>query len=68
MNGVRMAISLAIAVLIAVSTVGWIWTGSHQTVSQATASRVVLSLSVLAGVVGLVAIWRPNPPTERDRH
>jgi hypothetical protein len=60
MNIVRMTISLFIAVLIAVSTVGWIWTGSHQPASQAAASRVVLTLGVLAGIVGLVALWRPN--------
>jgi hypothetical protein len=58
MNIVRIAISLFILVLIAVSAVGWIWTGSHQLPSESEASRVVLTLGVLAGVAGLAAIWR----------
>jgi len=60
MNAVRIAISLFILVLIAVSAVGWIWTGSHQPPSQSEASRVVLTLGVLAGIIGLTAIWRSN--------
>jgi len=58
MNVVRIAISLFILVLIAVSAVGWIWTGSHQTPSESEASRVVLTLGLLAGVAGLTALWR----------
>ena len=58
MNIVRIAISLFILVLIAVSALGWIWTGSHQTPSESEASRVVLTLGVLAGVAGLAALWR----------
>ena len=61
MNLVRSAISLFIVVLIAVSTTGWIWTGSHQPAAQSAASRVVLTLCIVAGVVGLVALWRPRP-------
>jgi hypothetical protein len=62
-NVVRTAISLFIVVLITVSVIGWIWTGTHQPASLAAASHVVLSLGVLAGIVGLMALWRPNPPT-----
>lgn len=58
MNLVRIVISLFVAILIAVSAAGWIWTGSHQSASQAAASRVVLTLGMLAGVIGLAAIWR----------
>jgi hypothetical protein len=58
MNFVRITISLFIVVLIAVSAVGWIWTGSHQSPSDSEASRVVLTLAALAGVAGLVALWR----------
>jgi ABC-type thiamin/hydroxymethylpyrimidine transport system permease subunit len=58
MNTIRIVITLFIAVLIAVSVVGWIWTSAHQPSSQATASHVVLGLGMLAGVVGVVAIWR----------
>jgi len=62
MNIVRIAISLFIAVLIAISAIGWIWTGRHQPASQARASRVVLTLSALAGLGGLAALWRPGRP------
>jgi hypothetical protein len=58
LNIVRIVISLFILVLIAVSAVGWIWTGSHQPPSQSEASRVVLTLGALAGVAGLAALWR----------
>ena len=58
MNIVRLVISLFILVLIGVSVVGWVWTGAHQSASQSAASRVVLTLGVLAGVIGLVALWR----------
>ena len=57
-NTVRIAISLFILVLIGVSVVGWVWTGGHQSTSQSEASRVVLTLAALAGVTGLVALWR----------
>ncbi|HKF66768.1 MAG TPA: hypothetical protein VKB36_09575 [Vicinamibacterales bacterium] len=61
MNTIRIVISLFIAVLIAVSAVGWVWTGAHQPASQAAASHLVLGLGMLAGVVGVVAIWRAQP-------
>jgi hypothetical protein len=69
MNAIRIAISLFILVLIAVSAAGWIWTGAHQTASQSAASHIVLALDVLAGVIGLIALWRtrPNePPASRS--
>ena len=59
-HAVRITISLFILVLIGVSVVGWVWTGHHQSASQSEASRVVLTLAALAGVTGLVALWRPN--------
>jgi len=58
MNSVRIVISLFLALLIVVATTGWIWVGSHQAAAQATASRVVLTLCILAGVVGLTTLWR----------
>ena len=61
MNLVRIAFSVFVLILIAVSVLGWIWTGSHQPASQALASRVVLTLGILAGVIGLAAIWRIKP-------
>ena len=58
MHVVRITISLFILVLIGVSVVGWVWTGHHQSASQSEASRLVLTLAALAGVAGLVALWR----------
>jgi hypothetical protein len=66
MNIVRILISAVIAILIAVSAIGWIWTGTHQPLSQAAASRVVLTLDIVAGIVGLVALWRPDAQRGRD--
>ena len=65
MNVVRIIISLFILVLISVASTGWIWTGSHQPAAQAAASRVVLSLCILAGVVGLTVLWRTKTPRSR---
>jgi hypothetical protein len=61
MNLVRMAITLFVVILIVVSIAGWLWTGTHQSPSQATASRVVLTIGILTGIAGLVAIWRSTP-------
>lgn len=58
MNAVRLAISVFVIVLIGVSASGWIWAGSHQSPVQSTASRVVLTLCIVAGVIGLRALWR----------
>jgi hypothetical protein len=58
MNAIRAAISLIIALLIAVSVNGWIWAGSHQHPSDSRASRVVLTMAILVGVVGLASLWR----------
>ena len=55
---VRLVISLFVLLLIGVSSVGWVWTGAHQAAPLATASRVVLTLGILAGIVGLGALWR----------
>jgi hypothetical protein len=51
-------ISAFLLILIGVSAVGWIWAGSHQPPEQALASRAVLTVGILAGVVGLAMIWR----------
>jgi hypothetical protein len=61
MNVIRLGISFFILVVMALSVTGWIWTGSHQPAAQSLASRVVLSLCVVAGVVGLAALWRVKP-------
>ncbi len=60
MNAVRIAISLFILLLILVSVAGWTWTGDHMTAPPAIAGRVVLALGMLAGAIGLGALWRPR--------
>ena len=58
MNAIRVTASLFILVLIGLSAMGWMWSGTHQPPAQALAGRIVLVLAALAGVVGLVALWR----------
>jgi hypothetical protein len=58
MNVIRIAISFFILVVVGLAITGWIWAGTHQTAAQSAASRVVLGLSVVAGIVGLTALWR----------
>jgi exosome complex RNA-binding protein Rrp4 len=62
MNIVRIVISMFLGLLIVVAATGWIWVGSHQAAAQATASRVVLTLCIAAGVAGLTALWRAERP------
>ena len=61
MNVIRGAISLFIVVLIVISASGWFWAGSHQAPAQSTASRVVLTICIVAGLIGLRALWRARP-------
>ncbi|HWB15331.1 MAG TPA: hypothetical protein VG538_02905 [Vicinamibacterales bacterium] len=60
MNVIRVPISVLILVLIAIAALGWGWTGAHQTMAQATASRIVLGIAALSCAVGLILIWRPK--------
>jgi hypothetical protein len=60
MNVVRSVISFFILVLIAVSVAGWIWAGGQPSPRAMMGSRVALAVSAVAGVVGLVAVWRPQ--------
>jgi hypothetical protein len=60
MNVIRVPISLLILALIALSILGWDWTGAHQTTAQAMASRIVLGIAALSCAVGLILIWRPK--------
>jgi hypothetical protein len=50
--------SAFILVLFVIAGMGWTWASTHQTPSQALASHAVLLLSAVAGVIGLVALWR----------
>jgi hypothetical protein len=65
MKAIRLAITLFVLLLVAVSAMGWIWTGAHQPSVQSTASRVVLSLGIGAGLIGLTAIWRYSQDVRR---
>ena len=58
MNAIRLTASVFILILIGLVAMGWIWTGTHQSPAQAAAARIVLTLAAMAGVVGLVALWR----------
>jgi hypothetical protein len=62
MNGVRIAITAFILILLAIVALGWVWTGSHQPPPQKMASHVVLAVAALAGILALVRIWRNAPP------
>jgi hypothetical protein len=57
-TAIRLSASIFILILIGLAAMGWIWTGTHQPPAQAIAARFVLVLTALAGVVGLVALWR----------
>jgi len=57
-TAIRIAISVFIFALLALSAMGWLWTGANQPPGLMVAGRTVLALGALAGVVGLVAIWR----------
>ena len=57
LNVVRVVITGFILVLITIATTGWLWVGSHQSPAQALASRVVLTLCVVAGLIGVKAVW-----------
>jgi hypothetical protein len=57
LNLVRVVITGFILVLITIATTGWLWVGSHQSPAQALASRVVLTLCVVAGLIGVKAMW-----------
>jgi len=61
---VRLAASFFILLLIVLSAMGWVWSGTHQPPGQVLAARAVLALAALVGVVGLVALWRP--PVDRN--
>jgi len=55
---IRAVMSAFIMVLFVIAGMGWTWASTHQTPSQALPSHAVLLLSAVAGVIGLVALWR----------
>jgi hypothetical protein len=60
MNIIRLSISAFILVVIALAVRGWMWTGAHQAPAQSAGSRLVLGLCIVAGIIGLTALWRPR--------
>ena len=54
---VRVVITGFILVLITIASTGWLWVGGHQPPAQALASRIVLTLCVVAGLIGVKAVW-----------
>ena len=65
MTGIRLTITVFLLALMSAAAMGWMWAGANQPPAGAMASRVVLTISALAGVVALVAIWRWRPPASR---
>ena len=61
-NGIRIAITAFVLVLVTIVGLGWLWTGSHQPPPLRTASHIVLALAALAGVFAVVRIWRGDVP------
>jgi len=60
-NVIRSLMSLLIVAVMSLAVAGWRWTAAHQPPAQAQAAHVVLSLSLAAGLLGLVALWRLRP-------
>ena len=54
---VRFVITGFILVLITIASTGWLWVGGHQAPAQALASRIVLTLCVVAGLIGVKTVW-----------
>ena len=60
-NVIRLAISLFVVLLVWVSTLGWIWVGSHLSPTLAFAARVVLAGGMIAAGAALSLLWRWRP-------
>jgi hypothetical protein len=64
-NSWRIAITMFVFALLAIVTLGLIWTSTHQAPPLRTASQVVLSIAALSGIYAVVKIWRAEPPRIR---
>lgn len=51
-----------LVVLVVLSVMGWVWTGANQPPAEMAGGRAVLLLGGLAGVGGLLVIWRRRSP------
>ena len=58
---VRMCVTVFVAAIFAVVIMGWVWTGANQPPAGALASRILFTIVALAGLVGLIAVWRWDP-------
>jgi hypothetical protein len=67
MNAYRISITLFVVALLAIVTLGFVWTGNNQPPPQSTASQVVLGIAAVTGVWALVKIWRHDPSRGRAR-
>ena len=67
-NVIRIVISLFVAVLVLVSTLGWVWVGERLSPAQAVAGRVVLAAGMIAAGVALSMLWRWRPGSGRSAH
>ncbi|MEO8481340.1 MAG: hypothetical protein ABI634_03970 [Acidobacteriota bacterium] len=63
MTIIRALMSLLIVAVMVLSVAGWRWTATHQPPAQALAAHVVLGLSLVAGIVGLAALWSLRRPS-----
>lgn len=57
---IRLTITAFVFALLLLVGAGWQWTSRNQPPARATASHVVLGIAAVAGLGGLVAIWRPQ--------
>ncbi len=60
MNSIRLVITAFVVGLLLIVGAGWRWTSHNQPPAKATASHVVLGVAAMAGLGGLVAVWRPR--------
>lgn len=63
-TGVRIAMSIFVAVLVWLSVMGWRWVGTHLSPTQALAGRVVLAAGAAAAIGALGVLWRHRPADE----
>ncbi len=61
MTWVKIGVTVFVAAIFAIVAMGWVWTGANQPPAGALASRIVFVITALAGLVGLVAVWRWHP-------
>jgi amino acid transporter len=63
-NGVRLLISGFIVVLIALAALGFRWWGLEGPKPPPADGRPVLAVGIVAGLVGLWALWRDRGPRD----